>query len=162
MSPNPTSSSRPSRIPEGFHTLTPQLIVRGAAKAIDFYVRAFGAVELMRNHGPDGKAIMHARLRIGDSIFILNDEFPEAGHQSPLALEGSPVTLLLYVEDADALFRRALGAGAKETMAIQDMFWGDRYGQVQDPFGHNWAIAHTLEQLSPEDMRRRAEGAFGG
>src|SRR5688572_3084400 len=125
-------SKRSSRIPPGFHTVTPHLEVRGAAKAIEFYKKAFGAVELFRNHGPDGKSIMHAQLMIGDSPVMLHDEYQESGISSPHALEGSPVTLHLFVEDADALFKQAVAAGAKVELAIQDMFWGHRYGQISD------------------------------
>jgi len=149
-----------SRVPEGFHTITPQLRVRGAAAALDFYRAAFGATELMRNLAPDGRSIMHARLRIGDSIVIVNDEFPERGGTSPAALEGSPVTLHLYVEDADVAFERAVKAGAKVEMPISDMFWGDRYGQLVDPFGHRWSIGHKIEDLTPTQMRERAAKYF--
>lgn len=151
-----------SPVPPGFHTVTPHLTVRGAAKAIEFYVKAFGAVELFRNLGPDGKSIMHARVRIGDSLVMLNDEFSEAAEHSPQTLEGSPVTLHVYVPDADAMFRRAVSAGAKVVMPICDAFWGDRYGQLTDPFGHTWSIAARIEDLTPEEMRRRAAAAFGG
>ncbi|MGH7131962.1 MAG: VOC family protein [Phycisphaerales bacterium] len=150
------------RIPAGYHTLTPHLAVRGAAKAIEFYKKAFGAVELHRSAGPDGKLIMHAELRIGDSPLLLHDEFPESGGLSPTSLEGSPVTLHMFVEDADAVFNKAVAAGAKVEMPMQDMFWGDRYGQITDPFGHNWSIAHRLEDLTPEDRRKRAAELFGG
>lgn len=149
-----------SRVPAGFHTLTPQLQVRGASAAIEFYRRAFGAVELLRNYGPDGKSIMHARVRIGDSILMLNDEYLEGGGTSPHALQGSPVTLHLYVEDADAVFAAAVAAGARVEMPLTDMFWGDRYGQLIDPFGHSWSVAHQLEALAPEDVRRRAADEF--
>ena len=144
-----------SRVPEGFHTVTPHLEVRGAAKAIEFYKKAFGATEIFRNYGPDGKAIMHAQLRIGDSPVLLHDEFQEAGVSSPHALEGSPVTLHLYVEDADAVFRQAVAAGATVDMPIQDMFWGDRYGQLTDPFGHVWSIGTHKEDVSVEEAKRR-------
>lgn len=148
------------RVPAGFHTVTPHLVVRGAAKAIDFYKKAFGAQELFRNHGPDGKSIMHAQIRIGDSIIMLHDEFQEVGMSSPSALGGATATMHLYVDDADALFNQAVAAGCTVDLPIQDMFWGDRYGQVYDPFGHHWAIAHKLENLTPEEMRRRAAEVF--
>jgi uncharacterized glyoxalase superfamily protein PhnB len=154
------SAPKRTRVPEGFHTVTPQLRVRGAAAAIDFYRAAFGATELLRNVAPDGRSIMHARLRIGDSIVIVNDEFPERGGTSPAALEGSPVTLHLYVEDADAAFARAVKAGAMVEKPLEDAFWGDRYGQLRDPFGHSWSIAHQLDVLSPEEIRRRAGRHF--
>jgi uncharacterized glyoxalase superfamily protein PhnB len=154
--------TRRGAVPDGFHTVTPYLFVRGCAQAIEFYTRAFGAQELLRNYAPDGKTIMHARVRIGDSIVMLNDEFPEVGGQSPLSLEGSPVTLHLYVEDADAWFARAVDAGCTVEMPLADMFWGDRYGQLVDPFGHSWSIATRLEDLTPEDVRTRAAEELGG
>jgi len=147
-------------IPPGFHSLTPHLELRGAARAIDFYKAAFGAREIFRNVGPDGRLIMHAQLQIGDSMLLLHDEFAEAGGESPHTLEGSPVTLHLYVEDADAVFARAVAAGAKVEMPIADMFWGDRYGQVTDPFGHRWSIGTKLEELTPAQMRERAAKFF--
>ena len=148
------------RVPAGFHTITPHLAVRGAAKAIEFYKKAFGAEEIVRNLGPDGRLIMHAQLKIGDSMLMLHDEFAESGGQSPHTLEGSPITLHLYVEDADAAFARAVAAGAKIEMALQDMFWGDRYGQLIDPFGHCWSIGSKIEDLNPEQIRKRAQELF--
>jgi uncharacterized glyoxalase superfamily protein PhnB len=150
----------PKRVPEGFHTLTPHIEVRGAAKAIDFYKKAFGAVEIVRNLGPDGRLIMHAQLQIGDSMLMLHDEFAESGGQSPQTLDGSPVTLHLYVEDADGAFKRAVDAGATVAMPLQDMFWGDRYCQLVDPFGHNWSIGSRIEDLAPAEIRKRAAGLF--
>jgi PhnB protein len=146
-------------IPEGFHTITPHLVVRGGAQAIDFYKKAFGAAELSRAPMPDGK-LMHAHLKIGDSQLFLCDEFPEQGARSPLGLGGTPVTISLYVEDADAVFQQAVAAGAQVRMPPMDMFWGDRYGQVTDPFGHIWAIATHKEDLTPEEINQRAEAAF--
>jgi PhnB protein len=151
---------QPKRVPDGFHTITPHIEVRGAAKAIEFYKKAFGAVEIVRNVGPDGRLIMHAQLKIGDSMLLLHDEFAEAGGQSPQTLEGSPVTIHLYVEDADAAFKRAVEAGATVAMPIQDTFWGDRYGQLVDPFGHNWSIGSKIEQLDPAEIRKRASKLF--
>jgi PhnB protein len=148
------------RVPAGFSTITPHLAVRGAAKAIDFYKKAFGAEEIVRNLGPDGRMIMHAQLKIGDSMLLLHDEFPESGGQSPQTLEGSPITLHLYVEDADAAFARAVAAGAKVEMELQNTFWGDRYGQLIDPFGHCWSIGAKLEDLSPDQIRKRAQELF--
>jgi PhnB protein len=145
-------------IPEGHHTITPHLVIRDAAKAIDFYKKAFGAVELGRMPMPDGK-IMHADLKIGDCHLFLAEEFPGMS-KSPLALGGSPVTLHLYVEDVDSFFQRAVGAGAKVKMPIADMFWGDRYGQLADPFGHEWSIATHKEDPTPEEMKKRAEAAM--
>ena len=148
------------RVPEGFHTITPHLELRGAAKAIDFYKKAFGATEIMRNLGPDGRLIMHAQLLIGDSMLLLHDEFAESGGQSPQTLEGSPVTLHLYVEDVDALFKQAVDAGATVAMPVQDTFWGDRYGQLVDPFGHSWSIGSKIETLDANEIRKRAAKLF--
>jgi uncharacterized glyoxalase superfamily protein PhnB len=143
-------------IPEGLRSLTPSLTVHDAAAAIEWYKRAFGAVELNRAMAPDGQKIWHAMLQIGDSRLMLNDEFPDMdGSQSPKALGGTPVNIHLYVEDADAVFQRAVEAGATVTMPIMDAFWGDRYGKVFDPFGHDWAIATHLEDPTPEEMYRR-------
>ena len=147
-------------IPTGFHTLTPHLEVRGAARAIDFYRAAFGAREIVRNVGPDGRMIMHAQLQIGDSMLLLHDEFAESGGESPHTLEGSAVTLHLYVQDADAAFARAVEAGATIEMPLGDQFWGDRYGQLKDPFGHRWSIAAKIEDLTPTQIRERAAKYF--
>ena len=149
-------------IPDGFHTLTPHLTVRDAAAAIEFYKKAFGAVETVRHAGPDGKTIMHASLRIGDSPFMLNDEFPEMGGKGPQALGGTPVTIHLYSGDVDALFARAVAAGAKVTMPLADQFWGSRYGQLEDPFGHRWSLAQHIEDVTPEESARRMKKLFGG
>jgi uncharacterized glyoxalase superfamily protein PhnB len=134
------------------HTVTPHLICAGASDAIEFYKRAFGAVELSRMPGADGK-IMHASIRIGDSVIMLNEEMPEWGALGPKALKGSPVTIHLYVEDADAAFEKAVGAGAKVTMPLDDMFWGDRYGKLEDPFGHQWSIGTHVRDVTPEEMQ---------
>lgn len=148
----------PAKIPEGFHTITPGLTVRDAAKAIDFYRRAFGAVELYRMSAPGGK-IGHAELKIGDSIIMLSDEFP-MGARSPQSVGGTTVTLHLYVQDVDAAFKQAIGAGAKEDMPPTDMFWGDRYGKLTDPFGHSWGLATHVKDVSPEEMQKGADEAF--
>ena len=140
-------------IPDGYHTLTPYMTVRDAARAIEFYKQAFGAVERGVMKGPDGK-VMHAELTIGDSIFMLADEFPEYGSMSPLSTGGSGMGLHIYVEDADSAFDRAVKAGAKVDMPVSDMFWGDRYGKVSDPFGHKWSIATHKADLSAEEMER--------
>jgi PhnB protein len=140
-------------IPDGYHTLTPYMTVRDAARAIEFYKQAFGAVERGVMKGPDGK-VMHAELTIGDSIFMLADEFPEYGSMSPLSTGGSGMGLHIYVEDADSAFDRAVKAGAKVDMPVSDMFWGDRYGKVADPFGHKWSIATHKADLSAEEMER--------
>ena len=129
-------------VPDGMHTVTPHLVCAGAADAIEFYKRAFGAVETSRMPGPDGK-LMHASVKIGDSTVMLVDEFPQWGAVGPNALKGSPVTIHLQVEDADALFKRAVDAGATVKHAIEDAFWGDRYGVLSDPFGHAWLITRT-------------------
>ncbi len=148
-------------VPDGYHTLTPQLTVRGAAEALDFYRRAFGAVELMRKVGPDGK-VMHAEVRIGDSIVMLNDEFPNYDTRSPATLGGASGSLYVYVADVDAAFTRAVGAGASVVMPLQNMFWGDRCGKVQDPFGHAWNLSTHVEDVAPEELDRRAAAMFGG
>ncbi|MDE1956874.1 MAG: VOC family protein [Betaproteobacteria bacterium] len=137
------------------HSLTPHLICRGAAAALDFYARAFGAVELMRLPGPDGR-LMHATLRIGDSHLMLVDEMPEWGALGPQSLGGTPVTVHLYVEDTDAVFQQAVAAGATPKMPPADMFWGDRYGQVIDPYGHRWSIATHVRDVPPEQMLEAA------
>jgi PhnB protein len=143
------------RIPDGFHRLTPHITVRNAAAMIDFYKRAFGAVEGRRALGPDGRTVMHAEVRIGDSVLFLNDEFPQMGAMSPLATKGTPVTLHLFVEDADKQFEQALSAGAEVVMPLANQFWGDRYGIVRDPSGHHWSISHHLEDLTPEQIEER-------
>jgi PhnB protein len=154
----PNSSVKP--IPEGMHTLTPHLVCADASSAIDFYKKAFGATELARMPGPNGK-LMHGAVRIGDSVLMLVDEMPEWGSLGPKALKGSPVTIHMYVEDADAALARAVAAGAKVTMPLADMFWGDRYGQIEDPFGHRWSIATHIRDASPEEMRQ-AMAKMGG
>ena len=140
-------------IPEGMHTVTPHLVCAGAADAIEFYKKAFGAVEMGRLPGPQGK-LMHAMIRIGDSSIMLVDEFPDWKSFGPKALKGSPVTIHLYVDDVDAVVERAVGAGAKVTMPIADMFWGDRYGTLEDPFGHKWSVATHKRDVSPEEMQQ--------
>ncbi|MBS0446558.1 MAG: VOC family protein [Proteobacteria bacterium] len=140
-------------IPEGMHTITPHLICAGAADAIEFYKKAFGAVELSRLPAPNGK-LMHGSVRIGDSTVMLVDEMPEHGALGPKALKGSPVTIHLYVPDVDASIAQAAAAGAKVTMPATDMFWGDRYGQVEDPFGHRWSIATHQRDLTPEQIQQ--------
>jgi len=140
-------------IPDGMHTITPHLVCDGAAAAIDFYKNAFGAVELARMPGPGGK-LMHAAVRIGDSPLMLVDEFPDYGVVSPKKLGGSPVTIHLYVADVDSFFARAVAAGAAVKMPVQDMFRGDRYGQLTDPFGHIWSVATHIRDMSPEDIAK--------
>jgi PhnB protein len=145
-------------IPEGYHTATPYLIVRDAARAIEFYKKAFGATELMRMPGPGGK-IGHAEIKIGDSPIMLADEVPGMGFRSPESLGGSPISILLYVEDVDVVFNEALAAGAKVQRPVADQFYGDRTGGVTDPFGHVWYIATHKEDVSPEEMKKRAAAA---
>jgi len=147
-------------IPEGFRTVTPSLTVKGAAQAIEYYKQALGATELVRMPSPDGK-IMHAELKIGDSIIFLTDEFPERGmSRAPQTLGGTTSTLNLYVEDVDSLYQKAIDAGGKVNMPVDDMFWGDRYGTFTDPFGHQWGIATHKEDVSPADMEKRARDFF--
>jgi len=146
-------------IPEGFHSVTPSLVVRDAAKAIDFYKKALGAQELVRMPGPDGK-IMHAELKIGDSIIFLGEENPQMGAKSPQTLGGCTGTLNLYVNDVDQTFKQAVSAGGRESMPVADQFWGDRYGTFVDPFGYSWGIATHKEDLSPAEMDKRAQEFF--
>jgi PhnB protein len=148
-------------IPDGYPTITPYLIVRGAAAAIDFYRTAFGATERLRMDAPGG-TIGHAELLVGGSLIMLADEMPEMGWSSPPAIGGTPVSLHLYVEDVDAVVERALAAGAALSRPVADQFYGDRLGTVVDPFGHVWSIASHIEDVPPEEMRRRAEALFGG
>ncbi|HEV8112901.1 MAG TPA: VOC family protein [Planctomycetota bacterium] len=148
-------------IPDGFHSLTPHIVVKGAAKAIDFYKKAFGAEEINRAAMPDG-SIMHALLRVGDSMLMLNDEFPQMNAMGPTSIGGTAVTLHLYVQDADKAWQRAVQAGAKVKMPIADMFWGDRYGIVSDPFGHDWAIATHTKDLAPDQIMAAAKASMSG
>lgn len=155
----PPAKPPAKKIPDGFFTLTPQLTVRGVDQAIDFYAKALGAEKVMVMPGPDGKP-MHAEIRIGDSLIMLDEENLQQGMKSPLALGGTSSSLLAYVDDADAAFARVVEAGAKPEMPPEDMFWGDRYGTLVDPFGHRWAVATHLEDLTPEQMQQRAELLF--
>jgi len=140
-------------IPEGMHSVTPHLICAGAANAIEFYKQAFGAVEGGRLPGPDGR-LMHAMIRIGGSAVMLVDEMPEWGALGPKALKGSSVTIHLYVDDVDAVVARAVKAGAKVTMPVAEQFWGDRYGKLEDPFGHHWSVATHVRDVTPEEMQK--------
>jgi PhnB protein len=146
-------------IPEGYHSITPYLAVDGAADAIAFYKAAFGATEVMRMAAPGGK-VGHAEVEIGGSRIMLADEHPDMGFRSPKAIGGSPVSLHLYVEDVDAVTRQAVAAGAKERRPVRDQFYGDRSGTLEDPFGHVWHIATHKEDLSPDELKRRAEEAM--
>jgi PhnB protein len=148
-------------IPDGYHTLTPQLIVRGAMQAIEFYQRAFGATLISASpDGPGGK-ITHATLKMGDSILMLSDEFPEWKCLGPESIGGTPVTIHVYVENVDEVFQRAVNEGASVAMPLQDQFWGDRYGQVVDPFGHRWSLATHVENLTREEIAQRSVAIFG-
>jgi PhnB protein len=146
-------------IPEGYHTLTPFLTVRDAARAIEFYKEAFGAKERGVMKGPDGK-VMHAELMIGDSVIMLSDEFPEYGALSPLSSGGAGMGLHIYVDGVDAAFDRAVKAGAQIEMPVTDQFWGDRYGKLKDPFGHKWSIATHTKDMSSDEMKRRMDEAM--
>jgi uncharacterized glyoxalase superfamily protein PhnB len=144
-------------VPKGFHSVTPYLAVNGAAQALEWYKKAFGAKELMRHEGPGGKLI-HASMKIGDSIVMLSDTF-EGGHKDPLALGGSPTTLHIYSKNVDVFWQRAVEAGAKVEMQLDNMFWGERYGQLSDPYGHSWSVAMRIS-MSPEEMKRKQEEAM--
>jgi PhnB protein len=146
-------------IPEGYHTVTPYLSVDDATQAIEFYKRAFGATERSSTPGPDGK-IAHAELQIGDSIIMTSDPFPQSTTKSPKQLGATTVSIFLYVEDVDSVVQDAVDAGGTITMPVEDMFWGDRFGQVVDPFGHIWQIATHVEDVSPDDMAERAKEAM--
>ncbi|MBM4026014.1 MAG: VOC family protein [Planctomycetes bacterium] len=153
-----TSHVKP--IPEGYRTITPVLTVRDAAQVIEFYKEAFGAEERYRMMTPDGKWVAHAELKIGDSIFMLSDEMPGMESSSPASLGGTSVWFFVYVEDVDAAFERAVAAGATVKMPVQDMFWGDRTGEVADPAGHRWTLATHIEDLSPEETAARGREFF--
>jgi PhnB protein len=141
-------------IPEGYHSVTPYLIVNGAAKAIEFYKKAFGAQELFRMDGPGGK-VMHAEIKIGDSPVMLADEFPERGYRAPMAGEPAPVSLMIYVEDVDKVAAQAIAAGIKTERPVEDQFYGDRSGNFIDPFGHRWTVATHKEEVTREELERR-------
>ena len=141
-------------IPDGYHTVTPYLYIKGAAQALEYYKKAFGAKELMRMAQPDGR-VGHAEIQIGDSHVMMADEFPEMGVRSPQSIGGSPVMLHLYVEDVDAVFQQAVAAGAKVLRPVTDQFYGDRTGGIEDPFGHRWAIMTRVEDVSVEEAERR-------
>jgi PhnB protein len=147
-------------IPDGYRTATPYLTIKGAAQAIEFYKRAFGAQEGGRMTGPDGKSVMHAEIKIGDSMLMLSDEFPQMGSRSPETLGGTTGAIFLYVPDVDSAFKRAVDAGARAIMPPTDMFWGDRFGKLVDPFGHEWAMATHKEDLTPEEIRKRGAAAM--
>lgn len=148
-------------VPPEFHSVTPYLTLRGATKAIEFYKKAFGAEERFVMPGPDGK-VMHAEIKIGDSIVMLGDENPEYGALGPESRGGATSSLCVYLPNVDAAFDRAVKAGCTVKMPLADQFWGDRFGTVVDPFGHVWSMATHVEDVSPEEMRKRAEAAFKG
>jgi uncharacterized glyoxalase superfamily protein PhnB len=150
------SKSITKPIPDGMHTVTPHLVCAGASDAIEFYKKAFNAMETSRLPGPGGK-LMHASIRIGDSTVMLVDEAPQHGMLGPTSLKGSPVIIHLYVDDADAFVARAAAAGAKITMPVSETFWGDRYGQLEDPFGHHWSVATHVKDVTPAQMREATE-----
>ena len=154
------SAQQTKPIPEGMHTVTPHLVCASAADALEFYKKAFDAEELSRIPGPRGK-LVHAQIRIGDSVVMLVDEFPEWNSLGPKALKGTPVILHLYVEDVDAFLEHAVEAGAKVTMPVADMFWGDRYGQMEDPFGHRWSVATHIREVTTEELLQGAKTACG-
>jgi len=147
-------------IPDGYHSLTPYMVATNAASAIEFYKKAFGATERMRLAGPDGK-VMHAELEIGDSVIMLGEECAGGG-SGPLSIGGAPVSMYLYTEDVDAVFSRAIDAGATVKRPVEDQFYGDRSGTLTDPFGHVWSVATHVEDVSPEEIKRRTKALFGG
>jgi len=142
-------------IPDGYHSVTPYLVMRDAAQAIDFYERAFGATEKFRFSAPDGK-IGHAEIKVGDSVIMLADEMPDMGYRGPQTLGGAAVSLMMYVEDVDRQFQRAVNAGAKVKQQVTDQFYGDRSGTLEDPFGHVWTIATHMEDVSQDELVKRA------
>jgi PhnB protein len=146
-------------IPQGYATATPYLIVKGAAEAIDFYKRAFNATEQFRMADPSG-GVAHAEIKIGNSMIMLADEHPAMGYRGPRSLGGSAVSIMLYVDNVDAVFERAVKAGAKSQRVVENQFYGDRSGTLEDPFGHVWTISTHVEDVAPDEMKRRAEAAF--
>jgi uncharacterized glyoxalase superfamily protein PhnB len=153
------SAKKVKPIPAGFHTLTPYLVVRDAAKALEFYKQAFGAKVRSVHYAPDGK-VMNADLKIGDSILLICDEFPGPGCRSPQSLGGSTITIHVYVKDVDKVFNQAVAAGATVTMPLMDAFWGDRYGQLEDPFGHRWSLATHIKDLSSKQIEEAGKAVF--
>jgi uncharacterized glyoxalase superfamily protein PhnB len=147
-------------IPEGFNTVSIHMTVRNASDAIEFYKKAFGAEEIFRMPGPDGKSVMHSEIKIGNSCIMLNDEFPGHGISAPVTLNGTSFSVHIYVEDADAFFNRAVEAGATVVMPMAEQFWGDRYGVLTDPYGHCWSIATHIEDVTPEECGKRAQEFF--
>ena len=148
-------------IPDGYHSVTPYLIIKGAATAIDYYKNVFGATELFRMAGPDGK-VGHAEVKIGDSPIMLAEEHPELGHVGPQTLGGTPVGIMIYVDDVDTMFNAAIAAGGQQVKPVEDQFYGDRSGTLKDPFGHMWTVATHVEDVAPEEMEKRAAAAHAG
>ena len=149
-------STKVQPIPKGYEGATPYLIIKGAANALDFYKKAFGATEIMRIPAPEGK-VGHAEIKIGNAMIMLADEFPEMGAKSPQSLGGTPVSMMIYVEDVDAFVKRATAAGAKVLQAVENKFYGDRGGSLEDPFGHHWHFSTHVEDVPPDEMAKRAE-----
>jgi PhnB protein len=147
-------------IPEGFHTLTPMLLFKDTRKAIDFYKKAFGATEKHVMPGPDGRGVMHAEMKLGDSTIMMGDERPEQGCKSAQTLGGSPMSLYVYLKDVDTAFKKAVDAGGTPKMPVDDMFWGDRVGSFTDPFGYSWMLATHIADPTPEEMAHGAEAAL--
>jgi len=150
-------STKADPIPKGYHTITPTLTCKNALEAIDWYVKAFGAEKREVCLGPDKKNVMHAEMKIGDSIFMLNDEFPDMNCKSPASYGGTGVGMWLYVDNCDSWFERATKAGAKTIMPVGDMFWGDRFGQVEDPYGHRWSLATHVKDMTKEEIEKGQE-----
>jgi PhnB protein len=155
------ATRKPRPVPAGYHSVTPYLSIRGAAQAIDFYKKAFGATEMMRMPGKDGK-IIHAALQINGAPVMLVDEFPNMGNASPITLKGTPVTIHMTVDNVDSFTQRAIKAGAKVIMPVADMFWGDRYGIIEDPFGHRWSIATHLRDMTADQIKKAMHSAMPG
>jgi PhnB protein len=152
--------SQVKKIPDGYHSITPYLIVKNGSEAIEYYKKIFGAKEHGRMMTPDGKRIAHAEIEIGNSKLMLADEFPEMNSLSPNTIGGSPVGLFLYVDDVDKVFSQAVAEGAKVLMRVEDQFWGDRYGSIEDPFGHRWSISTHIQDLTEEELKKAAEESF--
>jgi len=152
--------TRVQPIPQGYHTVSPHLAVRGGVQAMEFYKKAFSAEERGRFMMPDGKRLMHGEVKIGDSIVMIGEENPQNGCPGPQSLGATTVSLYLYVQDVDRVFNQAMAAGAKSVMPVADMFWGDRAGTVSDPFGHQWTIATHKEDVAPEEMKKRGQAFF--
>jgi PhnB protein len=152
--------SQVKKIPEGYHSITPYLNIKNCAEAIEFYKKAFGAKEKFRMATPDGKAIVHAEIQIGDSALMLADEMPQMQNKSPTTLGGTSGGIFLYVDDVNTTFNQAVSEGAKVLVPVKDQFWGDRHGAIEDPFGHRWSISTHLRDPSPEELKKGAEDAF--